>query len=99
MPSRKKTYIFSNVFQNLLSNGKISDGTHNSAVDEEVDAGVEEEQKVRDGLGVEQVGGREVVLGSEFSFLTPGILTLCFSTKKYNESLLSDPKYNHCLCV
>ena len=78
-----------------MSNGKISDdGTHNSAVDEEVDAGVEEEQKVRDGLRVEQVGGGEVVLGLEFSFLTPGI-----STKKYNETLLPDPKYNHCLCV
>ena len=77
-----------------MSNGKICDGTHNSAVDEEVDAGVEEEQKVRDRLGVKQVGGGEVVLGLEFSFLTPGI-----STKKYNETLLSDPKYNHCLCV
>ena len=48
-----------------MSNGKICDGTHNSAVDEEVDAGVEEEQKVRDGLGVKQVCGGEVVLVSE----------------------------------
>ena len=78
MPSRKKTYIFSNVFQNLLSNGKISDGTHNSAVDEEVDAGVEEEQKVRDGLGVEQVGGGEVVLGSGIFF---------FNTRNFNQEI------------
>ena len=49
-----------------MSNGKICDGTHNSAVDEEVDAGVEEEQKVRDRLGVKQVGGGEVLLVSEF---------------------------------
>ena len=78
MPSRKKTYIFSNVFQNLLSNGKISDGTHNSAVDEEVDAGVEEEQKVRDGLGVEQVGGGEVVLGSGIFF---------FNTRNFDQEI------------
>ena len=65
-------------FRNLMSNGKISDGTHNSAVDEEVDAGVEEEQKVRDGLGVEQVGGGEVVLGSRIFF---------FNTRNFNQEI------------
>ena len=78
LPSRRKTYIISNVFRNLMSNGKISDGTHNSAVDEEVDAGVEEEQKVRDGLGVEQVGGGEVVLGSGIFF---------FNTRNFDQEI------------
>ena len=65
---KEEIILISNVFRNLMINGKMSDGTHNSAVDEEVDAGVEEEQKVRDGLGVEQVGGWEVVLVSGIFF-------------------------------
>ena len=36
--------------------------THNNAVYEEVDAGVDEEEEVGDGLGVEEVGGGEVVV-------------------------------------
>ena len=63
---KEEIILISNVFLNI--NGKMCDGTHNSAVDEEVDAGVEEEQKVRDGLGVEQVGGWEVVLVSGIFF-------------------------------
>ena len=43
-----------------MSNGKISDGTHNSAVDEEVDAGVGEEEEMGHGLRVQEVGGRVV---------------------------------------
>ena len=65
---KEEIILISNVFRNLMINGKMCDGTHNSAVDEEVDAGVEEEQKVRDGLGVEQVGGGEVVLVSGIFF-------------------------------
>ena len=65
---KEEIILISNVFRNLMISGKMCDGTHNSAVDEEVDAGVEEEQKVRDGLGVEQVGGWEVVLVSGIFF-------------------------------
>ena len=41
---------------------KYKSDTYNNAVYEEVDAGVDEEEEVWDGLGVEEVGGREVVL-------------------------------------
>ena len=44
-----------------MINGKMCDGTHNSAVDEEVDAGVREKEEVGHWLRVEEVGGGVVL--------------------------------------